>query len=226
MNVLIIAAHPDDEILGCGGTMAKLAGQGHKVYAAVLGEGITSRSDRRQDADRGAVENLAEDARRAAARIGVADLFLHDLPDNRFDTVALLDVVKIIEALLEKTRPQVVYTHHGGDLNIDHGIVFRASVTATRPVAGCSVSALYAYEVPSATDWAFGRVHPVFRPDTFVDIAETLDAKIEAMKQYRSEIRPFPHPRSPEAIEAAARRWGATAGVGAAEAFELIRAIQ
>lgn len=226
MNTLIIAAHPDDEILGCGGTMAKLAREGSRVFAAVLGEGITSRYDRRRQAEDETVDRLAADSRRAAERVGVEELFFFGLPDNRFDTVPLLDVVKLIEGLISRLAPEAVYTQHGGDLNIDHGIVFRATITATRPVAGAPVKALYAYEVASATEWAFGQVRPRFQPNTFVDISDTLEAKIEAMKEYGGEIRDFPHPRSPEAITASARRWGAAVGCGAAEAFELIRAIQ
>ena len=158
--------------------------------------------------------------------LGARDLFLYSLPDNRFDTVSLLDVVKIVEELVEHQQPQVIYTHHGGDLNIDHVVVHRAVLTATRPVAGCPVKEIYAFEVPSSTEWAFGQFQPAFQPNVFVNISATLETKVQAMALYESEARPFPHPRSPEALKALARRWGSAVGVEAAEAFELIRAIR
>lgn len=225
MSVLVVAAHPDDEVLGAGGTMARLAAAGEQVYAAILGEGVTSRFAQREAADRELLSSLKDDSARAAERLGVADLFTYDLPDNRFDTVALLDVVKIVEELVQRLAPTAIYTHHAGDLNVDHGVVHRAVLTAARPVAGASVQAIYAFEVPSSTEWAFGQLEPRFRPTVFVDIAATLEAKVEAMEAYESEARPFPHPRSPDALRALARARGAAAGLEAAEAFELVRLI-
>ena len=226
MTTLVIAAHPDDEILGCGGTMARLAAGGEDVYIAILGEGITSRYQQREEADPALLEALHGRSRKAAALVGAKDLFMYSLPDNRFDTVPLLEVVKIIEDLVEKIQPHTVYTQHGGDLNIDHNVVYRATLTATRPIAGQSVQALYSYEVASSTEWAFQQFSPVFRPNMFIDIGKTLETKIEAMELYESEARVFPHPRSPEALRAIARRWGSVVGVEAAEAFELVRQVK
>lgn len=226
MNVLVIAAHPDDEVLGCGGTIARLTQEGHDVYIAILGEGITSRYEKREKADRTQVEALHARCRKAAEILGAKDLFIYELPDNRFDTVPLLDVIKIVEKLIQRLQPQVIYTHHNGDLNIDHAVVHRAVLTATRPVQGSPVRELYAFEVPSSTEWGFQRLEAVFRPNVFVDIHNTLDLKIKALSIYESEVRPFPHPRSPEAIRAIARRWGSVVGGEAAEAFELIRSIR
>jgi LmbE family N-acetylglucosaminyl deacetylase len=226
MNVLVIAAHPDDEVLGCGGTIRRLAGEGHAVHIAILGEGVTSRYARREEADPALVRQLQDRSRTAARLLGAKDVAFFSLPDNRFDTVAMLDVVKIVESLIDKHAPQVVYTQHGGDLNVDHAITFRATLTATRPMAGCPVKTVYACEVASSSEWAFQQFSPAFHPDVFVDIGATLEAKIEAMKVYESEARLFPHPRSPEALRACAQRWGAVAGVPAAEAFELIRTVQ
>jgi len=223
MNSLIIAAHPDDEVLGCGGTIARLTNEMQNVYVAVLGEGITSRYGQRDEADGRALETLRASSRRASELLGVKELFLFDLPDNRFDTVPLLDIVKMIESLIDKVKPFTVFTHHGGDLNIDHSIIHRATLTATRPMAGQTVKQLYAYEVPSSTEWAFGQLDTGFQPQVFIDIGVTLEKKIEAMEIYESETRRFPHPRSPEALMAVAKRWGAASGVEAAEAFELIR---
>lgn len=223
MRVLVIAAHPDDEVLGCGGLIARRAREGHQVSIAILGEGITSRFDDRREASVVLVDDLHARSRKAAELLGAVEVFSDRLPDNRFDTVPLLDVVKIIERLIEQVRPEVVFTQHGGDLNVDHATVYRAALTATRPTGGTPVGAVYAYEVPSSTEWAFQRFSPVFHPNVFVDIGDTLESKIKAMEVYEGEVRAFPHPRSPEALRAIAHRWGSVAGVAAAEAFELVR---
>ena len=158
--------------------------------------------------------------------LGAADIFFYDLPDNRFDTVPLLDVVKIIEETVENLHPDVIYTHHMGDLNIDHQITSRAVLTATRPTQGQPVREIYCFEVPSSTEWAFQRIEPAFRPSMFMDISATIGTKIQAMKKYNGEDRPFPHPRSAVALRALAQRWGSVVGVAEAEAFELIRSIR
>jgi len=226
MSVLVIAAHPDDEVLGCGGTIARLAGEGRAVCIAILGEGVTSRYAQREEADQSAKHELQNRAKEAAKLLGVADLLTYQLPDNRFDTLPLLDIVKIVEQLIDRIHPGVIYTHHGGDLNIDHSITFRAVLTATRPLPGCQVKEIYSFEVPSSTEWAFHQLQPVFRPNVFVDISATLATKIQAAQAYESERRESPHPRSAEALQAIARRWGSVAGCEAAEAFELIRIIR
>jgi N-acetylglucosamine malate deacetylase 1 len=226
VKVLVIAAHPDDEILGCGGTAARLVQEGHEVHFAILGEGITSRHAQRSDADAGQLALLHQQAQAAAAKVQVKSVVLHKMPDNRLDTVPLLEVVKLVEDLVDSWRPEVIYTHHEGDLNVDHGVVHRAVLTATRPIAGQPVREIYAFEVPSSTEWAFQRREPAFRPNVFVDIAHTLEAKIAAMACYQTEARQFPHPRSPEALRAIATRWGSVAGCQAAEAFELVRSIR
>ena len=225
MRYLVVAAHPDDEVLGCGGTIARLIEEGHDVYVAILGEGITSRYDKREQADQGIIKDLHGRSRQASKLLGVKELCLHDLPDNRFDTVPLLDIVKTVEKLINQFQPQIVYTHHGGDLNIDHAITHRAVMTATRPIRSCTVREIYAFEVPSSTEWAFGQFQPAFQPNVFVDISATLETKIQAMQIYESEARTFPHPRSSEALQSIAKRWGSAVGVEAAEAFELVRLV-
>lgn len=225
-KILVVAAHPDDEVLGCGGTIARLAKEGHTVYIAILGEGITSRYERREEADKRLIEDLQARSHAVGKYLSTKEVFLFNLPDNRFDTVPLLDIVKMVENQIDKLQPEIIYTHCGGDLNIDHQITHRAVLTATRPLDGCPVKEIYAFEVPSATEWAFGQFEPAFRPNVFVDITETLEIKIQAMQLYESEAQPFPHPRSPEALRAIARRWGSTVGLEAVEAFQLIRAIR
>lgn len=225
-SVLVVAAHPDDEVLGCGGTIARLAKEGHEVYISVLGEGATSRYDERNEAVNRLVEELHARSHEVARYLSAKDVFLFSLPDNRFDTTPLLDIVKMVENLVDKLRPDVIYTHHAGDLNIDHQVVHRAVLTATRPLNNCPVKEIYAFEVPSSTEWAFEQLGPMFRPNVFLDITETLEVKVQAMQLYASEARPFPHPRSPEALRAIARRWGSVVGLEAAEAFQLIRSIR
>jgi LmbE family N-acetylglucosaminyl deacetylase len=222
---LVLAAHPDDEVLGAGGTIARLAAEGREVHIAILAEGITSRYTERDQADATLLDDLHADARRVAGHLGAAAVTLHGLPDNRLDTVALLDVVKIVEDLVDTLRPSDLFIQHAGDLNVDHGVVYRAALTATRPVEGQPVRRVLAYEVASSTEWAFQQFEPAFRPNVFVPIEDTLERKIEAMEVYRREARRFPHPRSPEALRGCARRWVSVVGVGAAEAFQLVRSV-
>jgi LmbE family N-acetylglucosaminyl deacetylase len=226
VKVLVIAAHPDDEVLGCGATAARLAQEQHEIHFAIFGEGITSRHSRRSDADESQLAELHRQARAAAAKLGVQSLVLHKFPDNRLDTIPLLEVVKVVEELVDRMKPEVIYTHHPGDLNVDHGVIHRAVLTATRPMVGQPVREIYAFEVPSSTEWAFGSLQPVFRPNVFVDVSATLDTKIAAMACYETETREFPHPRSAEALRAVAMRWGSVAGCHAAEAFELVRSVR
>ena len=220
--VLILAAHPDDEVLGCGGTIARLADQGAEVTIAILGEGITSRLATREKARASELKALEQTSKDAARFLGAADVRFFGLPDNRFDSVPLLDIVKIVEGLVEEVRPVTVFTQHGGDLNVDHQLTFRAAMTAMRPRAASRVKNLYAFEVASSTEWAFGKFAPVFSPDVFVDVSRTLGRKLEAMAIYEGEARIFPHPRSARALTAQAEKWGATSGLPAAEAFETV----
>jgi LmbE family N-acetylglucosaminyl deacetylase len=221
-----VAAHPDDEVLGCGATAARLSRSGHRVTLAILGEGATARAATRRGAGRSGVAVLRRHARLAGKLLGAAAVVTGRLPDNRFDTVPLLDIVKQVEALIARVNPEVVYTHSGGDLNIDHRLTHQAVLTATRPAPGQGVREVYAFEVPSATDWALHRIEPAFRPNVFVDVSGTLAVKIRAMETYATEVRPFPHPRSAQALRATAQRWGSVAGCGAAEAFELMRSLR
>ena len=200
MNILVIVAHPDDEVLACGGTVRKLANEGQDITIAILGEGITSRYKARVDAKAPLLEDLHACAERVARMLGARRFIHKNLPDNRFDTLPTLDVVKVIEEILEQVRPHTIYTHHAGDLNVDHRVVHRAVLTATRPIAGDIVREIYSCEIASSTEWSFQRFEPMFRPNVFVDISATLDIKLAAMEAYTSEARAFPHPRSPEAL--------------------------
>lgn len=226
MRVLVIAAHPDDEVLGCGGAILRHVSEGDEVSIAILGEGMMARANGRNDGRTSeAGKRLREAALEVSRALGAKEFFHHDFPDNRMDQVPLLDIVKIVEIRIGKWRPDIIYTHHQGDLNVDHGIVARAVTTATRPLSSKTVSEVYAFEVPSSTEWAFGMDHGSFKPNHFKEISSYLERKIQAMALYQTEMSPFPHPRSPEAISALAMFRGSQSGLRAAEGFMLLRKI-
>lgn len=221
-SILILAAHPDDEVLGCGGTIAKLSDQGSIVHVAFLADGVFSRD--------GNVLTQYDDlqVRRAAAQkacdiLGANSVSFGDFPDNRMDTVALLEIIKTLEKLIEKYKPDVVLTHHAGDVNIDHRRIHEAAVTACRPQLGHSVKTLLCFEVPSSTEWQLPGSAQPFTPNWYVNITDTLDRKLAALDAYSSELRDWPHPRSRRGVEHLAHWRGATVGVDAAEAFILGR---
>jgi len=223
-KVLVVAAHPDDEVLGCGGAISRHAREGAAVCVVILADGVGSRGS--SDALR--MRELAERqhaARRACAIMGVADLVLLSYADNRMDGVERLDVVQDIERHVARWLPSVVYTHHGGDVNIDHRVVHDAVIAACRPQPGHPVRRLLFFETPSSTEWRPSGSLPQFAPNWFTDISDTLGLKLEAMTAYAQELRDFPHPRSTEGVTHLARCRGAAVGVLAAEAFELGRNI-
>lgn len=222
-RALVVAAHPDDEVLGCGATIARLSDRGCAVDVLILAEGVTSRYADPSQAPSADLDALHAQARAAGALLGARSVTVAGFPDNRMDTVAMLDVVQRVEQAVAATRPQLVLTHHGGDLNIDHQVVHQAVLTATRPTGPQTPSAVLLFEVASSTEWAFSRFAPTFRPQVFVDVAATLNQKLSAMAVYDGESRPFPHPRSPQALTSLARTRGSAAGLHAAEAFDLAR---
>lgn len=223
-TVLVVAAHPDDEVLGCAGVVADYVNNGIDVSILVLGEGVTSRFEEgEKDARTRALAQIRESVNDAAGILGVKKTFIFNFPDNRFDTVALLDIVKTIESVKDEVRPDIVYTHHYNDLNIDHRIAYNAVLTACRPIKEETVKEIYSFEIPSSTEWNYPYV---FSPNIFVDITGTIDKKIEALKAYRTELKESPHPRSEELVRTTARRWGSVVGLNYAEAFEAIRIIR
>lgn len=225
-KILVIAAHPDDEILGCGGTIAAHAQAGDDVHVVIMAEGLTSRENRRDPAmQKAELDTLADVARKANALLGAASVCLHGLPDNRMDALDRLDVIKLIEAEIARVNPDVVYAHHAGDLNVDHRIVHESVLTACRPKPGHAVKSLLFFEVASSTEWMPATSAPAFAPNWFVDISHTLALKLQALECYESEMCAWPHARSIRALESLARWRGASVGLEAAEAFVLGRRI-
>ncbi len=221
-KIAVIAAHPDDEVLGCGGTIAKFSQKGSVVDVLILGEGIVSRKKKEELLKKEELEALVENCKKANKIIGSNSITIKNFPDNRFDSVDLLEIVKTIEEFMNDKRPRAVFTHHRGDLNIDHRITNKAVVTACRPVAIWSPDILFSFDILSSTEWNFGCRENIFYPNVFINIDKEIDTKIEAMKCYDSEINNFPFPRSVDAIKYQAKRYGAISNHPTSEAFELL----
>jgi LmbE family N-acetylglucosaminyl deacetylase len=202
--------------------MARHAEASDSVHVVFLGDGETSRAG----AGQMEIARREAAAQRAADEVGAHRPRFLRLPDQRLDSVSLLDVVRALEAAIAGLAPRLVYVHHPGDLNLDHRVAAQAVLTMFRPLPGSTVAEIRAFEVPSSTEWSFGVTAMRFTPNLFVDITRTLPRKIRALVAYADEMRVFPHPRSREAIEATAMRWGSVAGCERAEAFQIIRAIQ
>lgn len=223
-NILVVAAHPDDEILGVGGTVARHVAEGDKVYAIILGEGQTSRGDHREDISSEVVAELHKNTMESAKAVGYSDVFFADFPDNRFDQVDLLDIVKEVERKVRELKPEIIYTHYSGDLNIDHQYTARAVLTATRPIGDYCVKEIYAFETLSSSEWNFDySAQPAFCPNVFVDITKYYDKKEQAMNCYVSELCEFPHPRSLTGMDVLSKTRGMVASMERAEAFMLVR---
>jgi len=223
-KILIIAAHPDDEVLGCGGTIARLSKEGFEVYTLILGEGVTSRDDiRNREKREREIVKLKKQAQEVNKILGVRKVFFFDFPDNRFDTVSFLDVVKTIEKVKNEVKPDIIFTHYERDLNIDHQIAYKAVIIATRPLERETVKEIYSFEISSSTEWSY----PLsFSPDIFFDISATIGIKLKALEKYKTELRAYPHPRSLEGIELIAKVWGMKVGLEYAEAFKVVRILK
>jgi len=213
-SVLVIAAHPDDEILGCGGTIALHARAGDRVTVVIVSGGRTE-----ETSSHGVAQHSY--TREALAQLGVHDLRLLGFPDQRLDTFPLTDIITPLEQVVQEIRPTVVYCQYGGDINRDHELLFKAALVAVRPTESC-IEAIYAFDTASSTEWAYPRS---FVPDTWVDISSTLETKLAAMACYESELRDYPHPRSLLALRQRAAAWGNQCCLEAAEVFMTIRRV-
>lgn len=226
-TILIVAAHPDDEVIGCGGTIARHVDEADDVHILIAAEGATSRLHNRDcDYLSKDLANLACAANNSCSILGAASVELLNMPDNRLDSMDRLDLIKIVEERINYYNPHTVYVHHSGDVNVDHRRLHEAVVTACRPTPDHSVKRLLSYEVASSTEWQPPGSAPAFQPNWFVDVSAQLSRKKKALIAYSSEMRSWPHARSIAALEHLARWRGAQVGVDAAEAFCLLRQLQ
>jgi LmbE family N-acetylglucosaminyl deacetylase len=216
-KVLVVAAHPDDELLGVAGTLCRHKEKGDDLSILILANGEDSR-----DSGADAKKRLAQ-AGEAAKDLG-ATLYLENLPDNQFDSVPLLKIAKLVEVVVAEVKPDTVYTHYAHDLNIDHRLTCQAVLTACRPMPGCSVKTIFSFETLSATEWQI-KDSRQFSPNYYVDITKNLEEKKRLLKYYNDEMRSYPHPRSYEGIDILAKYRGLEVGLKAAEAFVVVRAI-
>ena len=212
-RILVLAAHPDDELLGCGGTIAlhALAGDCVTIVIACEGESVRYSSNHGMD----------DYTMAAARRLGIKDVRLLKFSDQALDTLTLTKLITPLERIVREVRPQVVYCQYGGDLNRDHELLFKAILVATRPTEEY-IEAIYAFDTASSTEWAYPRS---FNPDTWIDISATLETKLEAMACYKSEVQESPHPRSIEALRYRAKAWGNVSYLDAAEVFMTVRRV-
>lgn len=220
-TVLVVAAHTDDEALGCGGTIARHVAEGDTVYAVFLADGVTSRPSATPEE----LERRNAAAERAHKILGISKSYMLGFPDNRMDSVPLLDIVQRLESVFNSVKPEVVYTHHCGDLNVDHRVSHQAVLTACRPVPGASVREVYAFEVLSATEWNTPGEAP-FIPTVFIDVSDYLETKMHALAAYELEMRGEPHSRSLINVSRLAEFRGNCVGRAAAEGFVLVRSLR
>jgi len=227
-KILVVVAHPDEELLGIGGTINRLVQEYDcLVKVLILGEGITSREPiRNTEKCCLELEQHKKNIFQAKSTIGYQEISIYDFPDNRFDSIDILDIIKIIEKEKQDFKPEIIFTHHGGDLNIDHQRTYDAVVTACRPLENELVKMIVCFETPSCTEWRSSADPKHFTPNMFVELSQgNLQAKLKSMEAYKYEKRNYPHPRSAEALTILAQRWGIVIGRKYAEAFMLIRLI-
>jgi len=218
-RVLVLAPHPDDEVLGCGGTIARLADQGQEVHVAIMTSGRPPRF---------AAEGVAlvrAEAEAAHRMLGVAETYFGDLPAAELDTVAHADLNAAVSDVVQRVRPDTLFIPFIGDLHLDHKLLFRAALVAARPRGANYPARILAYETLSETNWLAPYLDQSFTPNVYLDISATLDRKIAAFRAFASQCKEFPDERSPEALTALARSRGATVHLMAAEAFVLIREV-
>ncbi|WP_127578794.1 PIG-L deacetylase family protein [Paenibacillus koleovorans] len=213
-TIMVVASHPDDELLGPGGTLRKLIKDGHEVVTVLTAKG-------RKEED----HHMRTFIERANASLGVKEVVWLALPNLELECAPLHQLNAQLEQLMQLHRPDTVFTHHYGDLNRDHQITFQAVATAARPIAGKPPVELICFETVSSTEWTPASENKTFKPNYYVDITDTMQDKLEALRHYDVEMRPFPHPRSYEGVEYLARVRGMTVGVPYGEAFEIVRRV-
>ena len=223
-KILIVAAHPDDEVLGCGGTITKCVQLGSDVHVVFFTDGQSSRQDDSIKINE-LIASRKESAKLASKILGIKSLQFGSFPDNSMDSVPLISLAKYLEPLVEKIQPEIIFTHYWGDLNIDHRLVYDAVCIVSRPQSKCPIKIVLCFEIPSSTEWKFQQPVLSYSPNIFIDITQYFENKILALGCYQNEMRNSPHPRSIDGIEALARWRGSTIGVNFAESFILGRYI-
>lgn len=219
-KLLIIAAHPDDEILGCGGTIAKLKSE-NEIHVIFMTNGVSSRGKNKKKE----IEQRKNSTKKLFKYLSLSKPTFLNLPDNQMDKVPLLKIVKKLEKKIRAIRPYTIFTHYSHCLNVDHKVTFEAVITACRPINKLSVKKILSFEIPSSTEWALYK-DKQFQPNYFIDISEQINEKIKLIKFYKKELRNYPHSRSLIGIKALARTRGVSCGVKFAESFYLNRLIE
>lgn len=221
-KVLVIAAHPDDEVLGMGGTIAKQVKDGNTVDILIVTDGSSSQY---RDSDHLAeiIEAKKKETRNCADILGVRDIYYGELPDMKLDTTPHIRINQIIEDVIDKVQPDIVFTHFWGDVNRDHQEVYKSTLVTVRPVMGQVVKELYCYRVPSSTEWTPNKADTMFMPNYFVDIEQFAEQKYKAFACYSTELRDYPHPRSVQYLRENDKVVGLRVGMLAAEEFVMLR---
>lgn len=223
-KILVIAAHPDDEVLGMGGTIAKLTQAGNEVYVLIVTDGSSSQY-RDSDELSKIIEDKKLETKACADVLGVKKVFYGELPDMKLDCTPHIAINQVIEKTIDEVQPQFVYTHFWGDVNMDHQCVYKSTLVAVRPVMGQVVKELYCYRVPSSTEWTPCKADTMYMPNVFVDIEKESEIKYEAFSKYTTELREYPHPRSIRYLRESDKTVGLRVGLFCAEEFVLLRKV-
>lgn len=221
-TILVLAAHPDDEVLGCGGSIAKFVKEKFKVYAVYFTDGVSARINSGLK-DKNKSQERKRNSQLAAKVLGIKNCFFLSYPDNQLDKIPLLEIIKKIEFLIKKIKPSMLITHCDDELNIDHQIVHKAAITASRPKPNCLINKILLFETLSSSEWKFSNKKKTFNPNYFIDVGKFIEKKLKAIKCYKKELCKWPHPRSIKGIKNLAMYRGQTVGIKYAEAFYLLR---
>lgn len=223
-KVLVVAAHPDDEVLGVGGTIAKLSAAGVECHLLIVTDGSSSQY-RDSDHLHEIIEAKKLETKGCADLLGFKTIYYGELPDMKLDKTPHIAINQVIEKVIDELQPDSVFTHFWGDVNRDHQEVYRSTLVAVRPVMGQVVRELYCYRVPSSTEWTPNKVDTMFMPNYFVDIEKYAEQKYKAFACYATELRDYPHPRSVEYLRETDKAAGLRVGLLAAEELFLMRKI-
>lgn len=221
-TVLVIAAHPDDEVLGCGGTVARLSAEGVECHLLIVTDGSSSQYKDSDNLNEIIVAKKLE-TKNCADLLGFKSIHYGELPDMKLDTTPHIRINQVIEEVIDKVLPDTVFTHFWGDVNCDHQNVFKSTLVAVRPILGQIVREVYCYRVPSSTEWTPNKADTMFMPNYFVDIEKYAEQKYNAFACYSTELREYPHPRSVQYLRENDKVVGLRVGLLVAEEFVLLR---